>query len=128
MMRLLMDTNVVIRLVSGTLSEDAADMLEDTGNMLYYSAVNIWEIVTKQQLGKLNIPVSAGIIRQHLDERGCRELAITARHALAMATLASVNKDPFDRMLVAQAVTEGLTLITTDSLLAHYTSEVMVVD
>jgi PIN domain nuclease of toxin-antitoxin system len=123
-----MDTNVVIRLVSGTLDKNAVSILEDTGNALHYSAVNIWEIVTKQRLGKLNMPVNAGTIRHHLDEKGCRELTVTSRHALATASLTSVNKDPFDRMLVAQAVTEGLILITTDSLLANYTSEIMVVD
>jgi PIN domain nuclease of toxin-antitoxin system len=123
-----MDTNVIIRSVSGTLEKNGADILEDTGNTLYYSPVNIWEIVIKQRVGKLNMPIEAGIVRQRLEERGCRELPVTSRHALATGALAAVNKDPFDRMLVAQAIIEGLTLITTDRLLSDYAAEILTVD
>jgi PIN domain nuclease of toxin-antitoxin system len=74
------------------------------------------------------MPIEAGIIRERLEEKGCRELPITARHALATGALAPVNKDPFDRMLVAQAIIEGLTLITTDRLLSNYAAEALVVE
>jgi PIN domain nuclease of toxin-antitoxin system len=123
-----MDTNVILRSALGTLAKSGADLLEDTGNMLYYSSVNIWEIVIKQRTGKLNMPIEAGIIRERLDEAGCHELPISSRHALATSALAPVNKDPFDRMLVAQAIIEGLTLITTDRLLSNYAAEVLTVD
>jgi PIN domain nuclease of toxin-antitoxin system len=123
-----MDTNVIIRSVSGTLGKNGADLLEDTGNTLYYSSVNIWEMVIKQRAGKLNMPIEASVIRQQLEEKGCRELPVTSRHALATGVLATVNKDPFDRMLVAQAIIEGLTLITTDRLLSGYAAEVLTVD
>jgi PIN domain nuclease of toxin-antitoxin system len=127
-MRLLMDTNVIIRSVMGSLAKQGADILDDTGNILYYSSVSIWEIVIKQHGGKLNMPVDAASIRKKLEEKGCREVTTSSRHALATGALASFNKDPFDRMLVAQSIVEGLTLITTDRLLSAYAAEVMVVD
>jgi PIN domain nuclease of toxin-antitoxin system len=127
-MRLLMDTNVIIRAIMGDLGQQGADLLEDTGNTLYYSPVSIWEMVIKQRTGKLNMPVEPGVIRQRLEERGCREAPVTSRHALATGALADINKDPFDRMLVAQSIVEGMTLITTDRLLAAYAAEVMVVE
>jgi PIN domain nuclease of toxin-antitoxin system len=127
-MKLLMDTNVIIRSMSGTLEKEGADILEDTGNTLYYSSVNIWELVIKQRSGKLNMPIEASVVRQKLEEKGCRELPVTSRHALTTGALAAVNKDPFDRMLVAQAIVEGLTLITTDRLLSDYAAEVLTVD
>jgi PIN domain nuclease of toxin-antitoxin system len=123
-----MDTNVIIRSVMGTLGKGGAELLEDTGNILYYSPVNIWEIVIKQRVGRLGMPIEAGVIRERLEANGCRELPISSRHALATGALASVNKDPFDRMLVAQAIVEGLTLITTDRLLSDYAAEVLTVD
>jgi PIN domain nuclease of toxin-antitoxin system len=127
-MRLLMDTNVIIRSVMGTLTKQGADIVDDTGNVLYYSSISIWEIVIKQRSGKLNMPVDAASIRTKLEEKGCREIPVTSRHALATGALASFNKDPFDRMLVAQSIVEGLTLITTDRLLSAYAAEVMVVN
>jgi PIN domain nuclease of toxin-antitoxin system len=123
-----MDTNIIVRAIMGVLGQQGADALEDAGNVLYYSPVNIWEMVIKQRAGKLGLPVEPSVIRQRLEERGCRELPVTSRHALATGALATVNKDPFDRMLVAQSVVEGLTLITTDRLLANYAAEILVVE
>lgn len=123
-----MDTNVIIRSMAGTLGKDGADVLEDMSNTLYYSPVSIWEMVIKQRTGKLAMPTEAGVVRRQLEEKGCRELPVTSRHALATGALADVNKDPFDRMLVAQALTEGLTLMTTDRLLSGYAAEVMTVE
>jgi len=126
--RLLLDTNIIIRSAKGTLSKQALGILEDTSNQLYYSPISIWEIATKLQIGKLKPPLNAKNTRDGLDDMGCRELPVTTRHALAVGALSFVHKDPFDRMLVAQAFVEDMTLITTDSLLRQYAAEVMVVD
>jgi PIN domain nuclease of toxin-antitoxin system len=127
-MRFLLDTNIIIHSAKGSLSKQALNVLDDTSHLLYFSPVSIWELVTKQQIGKLRLPADVYEIRNGLEQKGCRELLVNSRHALAIGALASVNKDPFDRMLVAQSFVEGLTLITTDSLLANYATDVMVVE
>ena len=123
-----MDTNVIVRSVTGTLSKQGEDLIEDTSHVLYYSSASIWELAVKHRIGKLKLPVEPKAIQRALDEKGCFELPITSRHALATGALASVNEDPFDRMLVAQSIVEGLELITTDSMLAGYAAGVMIID
>jgi PIN domain nuclease of toxin-antitoxin system len=105
----------------------ALDILDDTGHQLYYSPINMWELLIKSQTGKLKLPVEVRALRRGLEEKGCRELPVTSRHALAIGALLFIHKDPFDRMLIAQAFVENMTLITTDTLLGHYATEVMVV-
>jgi len=126
-MRILMDTNVIIHSVSGTLSKLGEDIVDDTSNILYYSSVSIWELAIKHRIGKLKLPVSPGAIKKALDEKGCFELPVTSRHALATSALVSLHEDPFDRMLIAQSLIEDLELVTTDDQLADYAAEVMVV-
>ena len=127
-MRILMDTNVIIRSITGSLSKQGEDFIEDTSNALYYSSASIWELAVKHRIGKPRLPVEPRAIQRALDEKGCFELPITSRHALTMGALAPVNEDPFDRMLIAQSIVEKLELITTDSTLAGYAAGVMVID
>ena len=123
-----MDTNVIIRSITGTLSKQGEDLVEDTSHVLYYSSASIWELAVKHRIGKLRLPVEPKAIQRALDEKGCFELPITSRHALTTGALAPVNEDPFDRILVAQSIVEGLELITTDSMLAGYAVGVMIID
>jgi PIN domain nuclease of toxin-antitoxin system len=127
-MRLLLDTNIIIHSAKGTLSKQALDVLDDTANQLYFSPASIWELVIKQGIGKLKLPSTVSEIRKGLEEKGCRELSISSRHALATGTLAFAHTDPFDRMLIAQSLVDDLMLITTDTLLSEYAADVMVVD
>jgi PIN domain nuclease of toxin-antitoxin system len=103
------------------LSAAAVDALVDVSNEGYVSAAVAWEIVIKQGLGKLSLPVPAG---QYVSERlaavGHRPLAISVEHAVALADLPAHYKDPFDRILIAQAQVDGLTLVTADEKIKAY--------
>ena len=85
-----------------------------------FSAASLWEIAIKGQGGRADFEVDAGVLRRALLDSGYVELPITGVHAAATATLPFIHKDPFDRMLLAQAFCEGITLVTADEKLARY--------
>lgn len=122
---LLVDTNVVVWLLLGDRSrvtETARDALEDERNAVAVSAATVWEIAIKRSLGKLTIEDGwAGTLR-HL---GFDPLPVTAIHAEAVERLPWHHRDPFDRLLVAQATTEGLALVSADPRLAAYGADVV---
>ena len=124
-MRLLLDTNIIIRSAKGILGKQALGIIEDTSNLLYYSPVSIWEIVIKLQTGKLKPSLDAAETRRGLEGLGCRELPVTSRHALAVNVLSLIHKDPFDRILLAQAQVEGIYLLTADETVAKYPGEII---
>ncbi len=99
---------------------EAIELLEDTGNGLFFSAVSIWEVAIKQALGRADFPVDAQRLRSLLLDNGFRELSMTSQHAVAVLNLPPVHRDPFDRMLIAQAMSEGMTLLTVDRKIAQY--------
>ncbi len=88
--------------------------------MLAFSAVNFWEIAIKQALGREDFQVDARLLRRGLLDNGYRELALTSAHAVALGDLPPLHKDPFDRMLLAQAKAEGIILLTSDAQVARY--------
>lgn len=118
-MNLLLDTHVLLWWVDdpAQLSEAARAAIRDGANVVYVSAAMAWEIVIKKTLGKLDAP-------DNLDEvlRECRftPLPITVPHVLAVRSLAMHHRDPFDRMLVAQARTEEMTVVTRDAKVLQY--------
>lgn len=121
-MRLLLDTHIVLwaagnpeRLPSATRT-----VLEAPENRLHFSAVNLWEIVIKLGLGREDFQVDAHALRRGLLDNGYQELPINSRHALMVHNLPSIHKDPFDRLLIAQAMVEGLTLMTADEMIIQY--------
>lgn len=117
-MRLLLDTNVLIRwMTDGSIGPAAFEAIDDPANEASISVIAPWEIATKQSVRKLGIPVPT---EQVLDSLGFAVLGVELRHARRMATLPLHHRDPFDRMLVAQALEESLTLVTTDRQLARY--------
>lgn len=121
-MKLLLDTHLLLWAASepDRLPEAAATAIADEGNELYFSAASIWEIVIKGGLGRDDFEVDANLLRRGLVDNGYAELAIASSHAIAVSALPSLHKDPFDRMLVAQATAEGIELITSDERLAAY--------
>jgi PIN domain nuclease of toxin-antitoxin system len=121
-MKLLLDTHLLLWAAGdpGRLSAAATAMIEDTENELFFSAANLWEIAIKQGLGRADFYVDARVLRRGLLDNGYCELPITSEHAVAIDALPPIHKDPFDRILVAQAMVEGITLLTTDSLVAQY--------
>lgn len=120
--RLLLDTNALIWMVDEPerLSPAAAEALEDARNELCVSIVSLWEVTTKHRAGKLGF--GAGATLDALGAAGLRWLPVTHRHLLAVEALPRVPKhrDPFDQLLVAQALHENLTLVTSDRALSAY--------
>ena len=119
MARLLLDTHIVLWAAMGSprLLERARDLLSDPESELWFSAASIWEIVIKSGLGRSDFTVDSVELRRSLLINGYRELAVSGHHALAIAELPDMHRDPFDRLLVAQAVTEGYLLATVDAKL-----------
>ena len=94
--------------------------MESQENELVFSAASLWEIAIKNSLGRRAFSVDPRLLRRNLLERDYRELSITGAHATSVDLLPPIHKDPFDRILVAQAQIEGLTLLTADATLARY--------
>jgi PIN domain nuclease of toxin-antitoxin system len=99
------------------LSDKARMPISDGSNLIFVSAAVIWEIRIKQSLGKLDIPPN---FRQVLEQQPFEFLAITIEHTHAVGGLPAIHRDPFDRMLIAQAKTEGFTILTRDPLFREY--------
>ena len=125
-MRLLLDTHLLLWAAgpSPRLSSQARRLIEDPDNELLASAASLWEIAIKSALRRPNFPVNASLFRRNLLNNGYEELAVTGEHAVAVANLPPLHRDPFDRILVAQSVVEGITLLTTDPLVAQYPAPV----
>lgn len=123
-MILLLDTHLVLWAAyePGRLSAPARSALEDPVNDLVFSAASIWEVSIKAGLGRADFSADPAVLRRGLVETGYAELPVTAAHAAAVADLPPLHRDPFDRMLVAQARAEGFTLLTSDPLVAAYGS------
>jgi PIN domain nuclease of toxin-antitoxin system len=120
--KLLLDTHILIwaAISPQRLSADARDILNDPQNDLIFSVVSLWEIGIKSALGRSDFRVDARLLRRNLVDNGYEELPIAAEHALAIGNLPMIHKDPFDRLLIAQALIEGVTLLTSDPLVALY--------
>ena len=94
--------------------------MDDAENALVFSAASLWEIAIKRGLGRADFIVEPRQLRRGLLDNGWTELAIRSDHAVALDTLPPIHKDPFDRILVAQAQVEGMPLLTTDDTVAAY--------
>ena len=96
----------------------ARTVIDDARNQLMFSAASLWEVAIKSGLGRADFRADARLLRRGLLDNGYDELAITSEHAVAIANLPPIHKDPFDRMLVAQSAIEGILLLTSVS--AHH--------
>ena len=128
-MILLLDTHLLLWAAGAPerLSADAQSLLKDAGNELVFSAASLWEIVTKHGLGRPDFRLDIRRLRQGLLGNHYREVAVTSEHAVALGRLPSLHKDPFDRILVAQAEVEGFRLLTSDRLVGQYGGAVQLV-
>jgi PIN domain nuclease of toxin-antitoxin system len=128
-MRLLVDTHLLLWAAarSRRLPARARLLLEDPANAVFFSAASLWEIVIKAALRKPDFKVDVARLRPALSDMGFVELAVSGAHAERIATLPPIHRDPFDRMLVAQSLTEPLVLLTNDHGLAAYGEVVRVV-
>lgn len=125
-MKLLLDTHLLLWAsgVPDRLPNEARSLLENPDNILFFSAVSLWEIVIKTSLGRADFCVDARVLRRELIDNDYQELTITSEHVVAVGSLPLHHKDPFDRLLVAQATIEGITLLTTDALIAQYSGPI----
>ncbi len=124
-MNLLLDTHTMLWWLSDdpTLSEAARSAISDPENTVFVSAVVVWEIRIKQSIGKLDLPDDFDEV---LDGQPFSKLPVMVDHAHAIARLPGVHRDPFDRMLIAQAMVERMTIVTRDPRIADYGVDVIV--
>jgi PIN domain nuclease of toxin-antitoxin system len=122
-MTLLLDTHIALWAITGdaSLGEDVLDRLRHDPD-IFLSPVSLWEITLKQAIGRLAGPAD---LAERVRDMGFRELPVTHAHAIAAGRLPPHHRDPFDRMLVAQAVTEGLTLVSRDESIALYDVDIL---
>jgi PIN domain nuclease of toxin-antitoxin system len=121
-MKLLLDTHLLLWAAGEPrrLSKAARALIDDPDNELLFSAASLWEVAIKRGLGRKDFKVDARLLRRGLLDNGYRELPILSDHVVATESLPLIHRDPFDRILVAQATVEGITLLTIDSLVSQY--------
>ena len=121
-MKLLLDTHLLLWAAGEPrrLPKQARNLIENPENELLFSAASLWEVVIKRGLGREDFAVDARLLRRGLLDNGYSELPIISHHVVAIDGLPPIHKDPFDRILVAQATVEGVTLLTIDSVVSQY--------
>jgi PIN domain nuclease of toxin-antitoxin system len=121
-MKLLLDTHLLLWAAGepGRLPAAARALIRDPANELIFSAASLWEIAIKRQLGRNDFRVDPRLLRRGLRDNGYLELPVSSEHALAIDSLPPLHKDPFDRILIAQATVEGMVLLTVDPEVARY--------
>ena len=128
-MRLLLDTHLLLWAAASSkrIPREARNLVEDPANDAYFSAASIWEIAIKISLRRVHFHIDLAALRKALPAMGLTELPVSAAHAAGVSKLPPIHRDPFDRLLIAQSITEPLTLLTSDALLARYWDGVQVV-
>jgi PIN domain nuclease of toxin-antitoxin system len=121
-MKLLLDTHLLLWAAGEPrrLSKQARALIDNPDNELLFSAASLWEVAIKRGLGREDFKVDARLLRRGLLDNEYRELPIISDHVVATESLPLIHRDPFDRILVAQATVEGITLLTIDSLVSQY--------
>ena len=121
-MKLLLDTHLLIWAAEGIerVPPDARVLMADKKNELLFSVVSIWEVAIKRGLNRPDFQLDPRKLRRGLIDNGYIELPILGEHAVAIDGLPPIHKDPFDRMLIAQSVAEGISLVTNDETVAMY--------
>jgi PIN domain nuclease of toxin-antitoxin system len=120
--KLLLDTQLLLWAAGQPerLSAPARKLLTDPRHELLFSAASLWEIAIKNTLGREDFRVEPRLLRRGLLDNGYAELPITSQHAVSIDSLPPLHEDPFDRLLLSQALSEGIILVTGDAQLARY--------
>ena len=128
-MKLLLDTHLLLWSAGrpDRLSNEARALIEAPDNELFFSSASLWEVVIKRGLGRDDFKVDARLLRRGLLDNGYSELPIGSEHVVAIDNLPAIHKDPLDRILVAQAQVEGITLLTADPTVAKYPGPIRLV-
>ena len=124
-MKLLVDTHLLLWAANDTLPREAVPYFSKN-NELFFSSASIWEVVIKRGLNRPDFRINPGDLYSGLVNNGYNELAITSYHTLLVSHLPPYHKDPFDRVLIAQAMAEGLTLISSDEEVSRYSPVVYI--
>ena len=126
-MKYLLDTHLLVWALSSakSLSKTAEELIANVENELFFSAASIWEISIKSSVAREDFQVDPATFRRSLLDNDYRELPITGEHAATVAILPLIHKDPFDRLLIAQAIVEGITLLTVDTALVRYPGPIL---
>lgn len=128
-MNLLLDTHLLLWSAGreDMMSATADRLIKDPANRLWFSVASIWEVAIKRMLGRPDFRTDPGVLRAGLLANGYEELPIEGRHVLALAGLPGLHADPFDRLLLCQAITEGMRLVTVDTHVIAYGGPVLAV-
>ncbi|MEY4209781.1 MAG: hypothetical protein RLZ92_159 [Pseudomonadota bacterium] len=126
-MNLLLDTHIALWAITDSpkLSQKARELIESPKTTIWISVASLWEIAIKYSLGRGDMPISSQQAISYFRESGYRFFAVEAEHAVAVEELPSHHQDPFDRILVAQALIEPMRLMTHDSLVALYSDTII---
>jgi PIN domain nuclease of toxin-antitoxin system len=121
-MKFLLDTHFILWLPIGGrgIRRNARAILEDSTNEFVFSAASLWEIALKRARYGGRFGYDPREVRRQMLENGYEELPVLAQHVLLIEALAPIHQDPFDRLLIAQATVEGITLLTVDATIARY--------
>ena len=121
-MRVLLDTHILLWMIgeSRSLSDSAMHILAAASNELFFSSISIAEVAIKHQKDAALMPLLPDDVRLVAEECGIRELVFDSKHAVALGTLPQLHRDPFDRMLIAQAQAEGMKLLSHDRQFPQY--------
>lgn len=128
-MKLLLDTHLLLWAAGmpKRLSKAARHLIDHPDHVLHFSAASLWEISIKRSLGRADFSVDPRLLRRGLLDNGYAEIAITSEHAIMVDALPPLHKDPFDRILIAQAITEGALLLTSDEHIGRYEGPIQLV-
>lgn len=126
-MRLLVDTHLLLWAADAfeKLPVGAVEIMQDPNVDLAFSAVNIWEIMVKRALNRPDFQVDPRELRDDLVDAGYEEMDVTSEHALALEALPMLHRDPFDRLLIAQAIADDRQLLTSDRIVARYPGPIL---
>src|SRR6202167_1618493 len=128
-MKLLLDTHLLLWAAGkpNRLSTTARKLIDSPANELLFSAASVWEVAIKRGLGRSDFQADRRLLRRGLLDNGYTELPVLNAHVVPIESRPPIHKDPFDRLLVAQATVEGITLLTADSVVAVYPGPVRMV-
>jgi PIN domain nuclease of toxin-antitoxin system len=126
-MRLLIDTQILLRVAAGMTPPAASEYILDESNKLFFSAASIWEILIKKGLSRVEYQADAALLCKGLLENGYEEINITSEYILLSGTMPAHHKDPFDRIILAQSLAEDIPILTNDIILTKYPAKIIFV-
>ena len=125
-MKLLIDTHLLLWAAADMLPKKAVPYFTNADNELLFSSASIWEVIIKKNLNRPDFQIDPVALYRGLLDNGYAELVITGLHALSVASLPQIHKDPFDRILIAQSKAEGVSLLTSDKTVSLYSQTIYI--